>query len=92
MSSKPSCSVALRHLPEISVHSVDLRHYEELKRQLEDPSTATGWVELDSAYGDGKVFVRLEDITDLFYAPPGYCEARDAWDEEQRQEKVRNGE
>jgi hypothetical protein len=84
------CAVSLRHLPGSSIHNVDLRHYEELKRLLDDPATATGWIELDSVFGDGKVFCRLEDITDLFQAPQGYCDARDEWDREQEAERVIN--
>jgi hypothetical protein len=88
MSNKPGCTVSLKHLPENSVHLVELRHYEELKRLLDDPTTAKGWIELDSVYGDGKIFCRLEDIADLFQAPPSYCEARDAWDKEQKAEDL----
>lgn len=88
MSSRPACTVSLRHLPENAIHLVDLRHYEELKRLLDDPSTATGWIELDSVYGDGRLFCRLEEIADLFLAPPAYCDARDTWDREQKAEEI----
>lgn len=63
----PSCVVTI-HGDE---YSVQTRHYEELRDMLDNKQS--GWVELDSVYGDGKVFVRLEDIGRLVLATESFC-------------------
>ena len=66
----PSCTVSVHDGKQAFV--VDLRHYEELRDRLD--RRETGWVELDSAWGDGKVFVQLESIKDLALHSPQFCE------------------
>ena len=73
----PSCHVYLRDDP-TSRYEVQSRHYEVLRDRLD--ANEKGWVELDSAVGDGdaKLMVRLEDIQSLFLSTPSHCDATDA--------------
>lgn len=81
-----SCWVTLKHMDHESTYNVQLEHYETLRDRLDRGEQ--GWIELDSAWGDGKMFCRLEDIVDLFAATPEYVEERFAWDQEQKAEDV----
>lgn len=70
------------HRPGVSVFTaqepttgfaVDTRHYEQLKDAIDQKQT--GWVELDSVYGDGKLLLRVEDIITLVLCTEGYIQA-----------------
>lgn len=66
----PSCAVSVHDGKQCFI--VHLKHYEELRDRLD--RRETGWVELDSAWADGKVLLRLEDIRDMELATPAFCE------------------
>ena len=83
MAVKVGCSVTLRYGERNEIWQVAAEHYESLRDSLDRGDT--GWIELDSAWPGGKVFVKLENIVDLFLATPEFADARDAWD---RQEKL----
>ena len=76
MAVKVGCSVTLRYGERNEIWQVAAEHYEGLRDSLDRG---------DSAWPGGKVFVKLENIVDLFLATPEFAEARDAWD---RQEKL----
>lgn len=52
---------------------VESRHYEWLRDALDKGET--GWIELDSSFGDGKVFLRLEDIVAMVHHTASMVEA-----------------
>lgn len=83
MARVPGCSVTLDDgSAQGASYLVHARHYEELRDRLD--TGEGGWIELDSVFGDGRVFLRLASVRTLFLATPDYCEAADADDERQR--------
>lgn len=52
--------------------AVNVRHYEQLRNALD--TNEKGWVELDSSFGDGKVFLLIEDIITLVNSTESYVE------------------
>lgn len=63
-----------------STYLVDLRHWDMLCAALNE--NQSGWVELDSCWGDGKMMLRLQDIRTIFWASGRYCDAREAFEKE----------
>lgn len=82
MSSLAGCVVYLSQSARESCYVVQPKYYEILKDKLDNGET--GWYELDHVHGDGTIFIRLENITELFLATPAYVEAVDTW-------KIENG-
>jgi frataxin-like iron-binding protein CyaY len=51
---------------------VNQKHYEFLKKSLDENDK--GWVELDSAIEGGKLFIKLENIAEIFLSSEEYVE------------------
>lgn len=74
----PCCSVVV----DDDSYMVALRHYEQL-RDMRDRGEK-GYVELDLVFGDGKLHIDIETISEICYAGPRYCEERAAHDMEMK--------
>lgn len=72
----PGLAVYTKQDPEAG-YPVREHHYENLRDRLDRHET--GWIELESVYGDGRTLVRLEDIIALDLWTPSRCEAFEAF-------------
>lgn len=68
--------------------TVSSEHWDELKNSLDQ--NEKGWRELTTPHG-GKWMMRVEWIVSLFLVTPEYKEAREAWDDEDRQANIARG-
>lgn len=69
------CYVALGACGGEGTFAVKLKHYEDLRDRLDRKES--GWIELESFFGDGRHLIRLEDITDLTASTESYVQERD---------------
>jgi len=78
------CSVHYRDDDEQCHYVVKEHHYEQLKDLLDRKET--GWIELESVHGDGRVLVLLERICGLFKCTASWAQDADAYDAAERLE------
>lgn len=69
---EPCCRVFTKDDP-ANYYAVDCGHYESLRDRLD--CGEKGWIELNSHVADGRLFVRLENISGLFLSTQGHCDA-----------------
>lgn len=77
----PCVEIVLKGETEIG-YCVKPHHYERLKQALDEHEK--GWLELESIYGDGKVFIEIPDIKNLFLMTESYCEERNQKEQEDK--------
>lgn len=78
-----SVSIYLRSEHDADQHySVDIKYWDMLKKLIKQGPPE--WIELNSVWGDGAVFIFTGDITNMFKCSQEYCIARDAFDKDEK--------
>ena len=75
---KPLVGCTIYIEPHDSCYVVKEKHYEDLRDRLDHGET--GWIELESVHGDGRLLCRLEHIGHLFHATKLWADERDLYD------------